>query len=59
MKTTEHVRWHYENRREEDELCNPSNGESWKSFDQTYPDFAVEPRKVRLGLSSDGFTIYI
>ncbi|XP_059294442.1 uncharacterized protein LOC132047411 [Lycium ferocissimum] len=48
MRSAEHMRWHYENRREEGVLCHPSDGEAWKHFDRTYPDFVVEPRNVRL-----------
>ncbi|XP_060183236.1 uncharacterized protein LOC132613209 [Lycium barbarum] len=51
-----HLRWHNENRRPPGVMCHPSDGEAWKHFDRTYPDFAVEPRNVRLGLYSDGFT---
>ncbi|XP_071726915.1 uncharacterized protein [Rutidosis leptorrhynchoides] len=31
------------------------DGTSWKKFDARYPDFAREPRNVRLGLCTDGF----
>nr|GEV46961.1 hypothetical protein [Tanacetum cinerariifolium] len=31
------------------------DGRSWKKFDTKYPDFAKEPRNVRLGLAADGF----
>jgi len=37
-------------------LCHPLDGEAWKHFDETFPDFAVKPRNVRLGLYADGFT---
>nr|GEV94950.1 hypothetical protein [Tanacetum cinerariifolium] len=30
-------------------------GRAWKNFDTKYPDFAKEPRNVRLGLAIDGF----
>lgn len=33
----------------------PRDGESWKKFDTTFPEFAFDPRNVRLGLASDGF----
>jgi hypothetical protein len=33
-----------------------SDGEAWKSFDRVFPDFAKEPRNVRLGLCTYGFT---
>ncbi|WMV57812.1 hypothetical protein MTR67_051197 [Solanum verrucosum] len=51
-----HMRWHRENRRPPNVMCHPSDGEAWKHFDRTYPDFAAEPRNVRLGLCVDGFT---
>lgn len=50
------MKWHKECRRDDGLLSHPSDGEAWKSFDQTYPDFAADPRNVRLCLSSDGFT---
>ncbi|XP_060182916.1 uncharacterized protein LOC132612852 [Lycium barbarum] len=51
-----HMGWHSENRRPPGVMCYPSDGEAWQNFDRTYLDFAVEPRNVRLGLCSDGFT---
>ncbi|XP_049368611.1 uncharacterized protein LOC125833494 [Solanum verrucosum] len=51
-----HMRWHRENRRPPSVMCHPFDGEAWKHFDRTYPDFAAEPRNVRLGLCADGFT---
>ena len=53
-----HMRWHAENKRTEGVMCHPSNGEVWKHFDSTYPDFAHDPRNVRLGLCADSFTPY-
>ncbi|GJV53955.1 hypothetical protein Tco_1449696 [Tanacetum coccineum] len=36
--------------------CNkPVDGRAWKNFDTKYPNFAKEPRNVRLGLATDGF----
>ncbi|KAL0430494.1 UNVERIFIED_CONTAM: hypothetical protein Sradi_0675400 [Sesamum radiatum] len=31
------------------------DAEAWRHFDKSYPDFAVEPRNVRLALCTDGF----
>ncbi|XP_070033241.1 uncharacterized protein [Nicotiana tomentosiformis] len=56
MSSAPHMRWHHENRRAPGVLCHPSDGEAWKNFDRMYPDFANEPRNVRLGLCADGFT---
>jgi len=56
MRSAPHMRWHREYRRPPGVLSHPSDGEAWKHFDNVYPDFASEPRNVRLGLCSDGFT---
>ena len=47
MSSAPHMTWHYENRREPGILCHPSDGEAWKHFDRSYPDFATEPRKCQ------------
>ncbi|XP_075091135.1 uncharacterized protein LOC142171635 [Nicotiana tabacum] len=56
MSSAPHMRWHYKNRRSPGIMCHPSDGEAWKHFDRTYPDYASELRNVRLGLCADGFT---
>ncbi|XP_059306308.1 uncharacterized protein LOC132057715 [Lycium ferocissimum] len=58
LSSAPHMRWHYENRRPPGVLCHPSDGEAWKHFDRTFPDFANEPRNVQLGLCVDGFTLF-
>ncbi|KAL0327842.1 UNVERIFIED_CONTAM: hypothetical protein Scaly_2216800 [Sesamum calycinum] len=35
-------------------ICHPSDVEAWKHFNETHPDFDLEPRNVRLGLYVDG-----
>jgi len=56
--TAEYMRWHHEHRRDDGILCHPSDGVTWKDFNNKYPNFAVEPRNVRLGLYTDGFNPY-
>ncbi|KAK2362060.1 hypothetical protein QL285_087156 [Trifolium repens] len=61
LETSRKMTWHsenYEQRKGSGELRHPSDGLAWKHFDQVNPDFASEPRNVRLGLCSDGFTSY-
>jgi hypothetical protein len=61
LQTARKMTWHYENyekRKSSGELRHPSDGLAWKHFDQVNPDFALEPRNVRLGLCSAGFTPY-
>jgi hypothetical protein len=54
-KTAEPMRWHDEGRSKDGKLRHPADGQAWKDFDMLHPEFASEPRNVRLGLSSDGF----
>lgn len=56
MSSAPHMRWHYEHKRPPGVLCHPSDGEAWKHVDRVFPDFVGEPRNIRLGLCSDGFT---
>jgi len=53
--TATHMKWHAVKRTKDGVLRHPADGDTWKSFDAHYPNFAKDPRNVRLGLSSDGF----
>ncbi|XP_021728483.1 uncharacterized protein LOC110695577 [Chenopodium quinoa] len=50
------MRWHKDNPRVHGLMSHPSDGEAWKHLDEEYPSFAAEPRNVRLGLCTDGFS---
>ncbi|KAH0685856.1 hypothetical protein KY285_016411 [Solanum tuberosum] len=54
-KTADYLRWHDEERSKDGKLRHPADGLAWKDFDRLHPDFALDCRNVRLGLSSDGF----
>jgi len=56
--TASHMQWHANERTKDGVLRHPADGEDWKTFDARYPDFASEPRNVRLGLASHGFNPY-
>ena len=58
-KTASHMIWHKEKRSEDGVLRHPADALAWKHFHECYPDFANEPRNVRLGLCADGFTPFI
>ncbi|GJX95823.1 reverse transcriptase domain-containing protein [Tanacetum coccineum] len=45
----------YWNVTEPGKMQHPVDGRAWKNFDTKYPNFAKEPRNVRLGLAADGF----
>ncbi|KAA0064176.1 CACTA transposable element [Cucumis melo var. makuwa] len=42
----------------DDVLRHSADAEGWKHFDSEFPDFAFDPRNVRLGLASDGFNLF-
>ena len=54
-KTALDMRWHHENRSNDEVLRHPADAEAWKSFDRTHESFSLDPRNVRLGLANDGF----
>lgn len=54
-KIAKHMQWHKERKVEEEILRHPVDSLAWKKLDESFPEFAVDPCNVRLGLSSDGF----
>ncbi|GJT44422.1 hypothetical protein Tco_0953137 [Tanacetum coccineum] len=54
--TAKDMIWHATGKcTEPGKMQHPVDGGAWKKFDMKYPDFAKEPRNVRLGLCADGF----
>jgi hypothetical protein len=53
--TGSHMRWHVDGRTKDGVLRHPADGEAWRAFDTLHPNFASDPRNVRLGLASDSF----
>ncbi|XP_057510793.1 uncharacterized protein LOC130793173 [Actinidia eriantha] len=49
------MRWHVENPSDGEESRHPTHSDEWKDFDVKHPEFALEPRNVRIGLAVDGF----
>ncbi|KAI5343116.1 hypothetical protein L3X38_010992 [Prunus dulcis] len=56
--TATYMRWNKEKRVDDDVMRHPADGEAWKEFDRTFPEFAADPRNVRLELDTDGFNPY-
>lgn len=54
-KTASLMRWHADSRTKDGNLRHPADSPAWQNFDFRYPEFAKDPRNVRLGLASDGF----
>ena len=50
------MRWHAENPRVSGSFAHLSDGEAWKHLDEADPEFATEPRNIRLGLCTDVFS---
>ncbi|GKA73396.1 hypothetical protein Tco_0779698 [Tanacetum coccineum] len=54
--TAKEMTWHATRKcTEPGKMQHPVDGRSWKNFNTKYPNFAKEPRNVRLGLVADGF----
>ncbi|XP_021724380.1 uncharacterized protein LOC110691745 [Chenopodium quinoa] len=47
--------WHANNPRVANTMAHPSDSDALKHLDKNFPEFASEPRNVRLGLCTDGF----
>ncbi|XP_073309702.1 uncharacterized protein [Primulina huaijiensis] len=54
-KTAFHMRWHSESRTKYGYMRHPADSPAWQTFDHNHPEFAKDPRNIRLGLASDGF----
>ncbi|RVX07613.1 hypothetical protein CK203_025127 [Vitis vinifera] len=50
--------WHAQEREFDGKMCHPSDSPSWKLADHRWPDFASEPRNLRLAISADGVECY-
>ncbi|KAI9185669.1 hypothetical protein LWI28_009451 [Acer negundo] len=52
--TSKNLIWHANEKEIDGMMCHPSDSPSWKLIDHTWPDFAAEPRNLRLALAADG-----
>ena len=49
-KTTEHITWHQSHDTVDAVIIHPSNGETWKHFNNLHPQFLVDTKHMHLGL---------
>ncbi|XP_021730018.1 uncharacterized protein LOC110696987 [Chenopodium quinoa] len=56
QETARYMTWHPDGRENDHLLHHPVDGQAWKEFDSLYPKFVDDPRNVRLGLATDGFS---
>ncbi|KAI5337966.1 hypothetical protein L3X38_017237 [Prunus dulcis] len=54
FETSKSLTWHDESIKKNGRLRHPADSPSWKMVDHMWPDFACEPRNLRLAISSDG-----
>jgi hypothetical protein len=62
-ETAKQMTWHKTGIRLQDEkkrvpMVHPSDGQSWKHFDEKHPNEASEARNVRIAIATDGFNPY-
>ncbi|XP_024004018.1 uncharacterized protein LOC112081492 [Eutrema salsugineum] len=53
-RMAEHLCWHSTNATEDGTMRHPVDSISWAQVNDRWPDFAAEPRNLRLGLCTDG-----
>ncbi|XP_056697947.1 uncharacterized protein [Spinacia oleracea] len=56
QETASYMTWHTSGRENDHLLQHQVDGKAWKEFDSLYPNFAEDPRNVKLGLATDGFS---
>jgi hypothetical protein len=57
-ETTKQMRWHHEEKRESedpDTISHPTDSEAWQTPDRFDPEFAWDPRSIRLGFVDGWF----
>ncbi|XP_021764103.1 uncharacterized protein LOC110728762 [Chenopodium quinoa] len=54
-KTAELMTWDETDRKKDDKLWHPADGQAWKYFNVAHPQFASDFRNVRLGFTTDDF----
>jgi hypothetical protein len=57
-ETAKQMKWHHEGKHESEDpdiMSCPVDSEAWLTLDHFDPEFARDPRSVRLGLLTDGF----
>jgi hypothetical protein len=57
-ETMKQMRWHKEGKHDSEDpdiMSHPADSEAWETLNRFDPEFARDPRSVRLGLSTDGF----
>ena len=52
------TRWHDKERVDDGLLRHPADSPLWRQFDKDHPEFAAEPRNIRLAFATDGFSPY-
>ena len=48
------MRWHKKECKQDQILRHPADGSQWRNVDREFPDFDMDPRNIRFGLSTDG-----
>jgi Transposase family tnp2/Domain of unknown function (DUF4218)/Transposase-associated domain/Domain of unknown function (DUF4216) len=48
------VRWHKEERKQDQMLRHPADGSQWRNLNREFPEFDKDARNIRFGMSTDG-----
>jgi hypothetical protein len=59
-KELELLRWHKEKHKQNAEMIrHPANATQWRNIDSQNPEFAINPRNIRIIMSTDGMNSFI
>lgn len=56
QETSKQLRWHDTNKSKDEKLRHPVDSLAWNKIDKKWPSFASDPRNLRFGLATDGFS---
>ncbi|XP_075514216.1 uncharacterized protein LOC142549251 [Primulina tabacum] len=51
----EEMIWHSNHKSQDNMMCHPVDSVAWDTINHKWPNFASDPRNLRLGLATDGF----
>ena len=54
---SEDLRWHATRKIIEGVLRHPADSQAWRTIDEKFPEIAIDPRNLRLGISADGVDV--
>ena len=58
-KEAEQLRWHKEKHKDDGLIRHPADSTQWRNIDSRNPEFAKDPRNIRIAMSTDGMNPFM